>query len=155
GVPLEEYVDAFTFTRFEPNGMVQGHDRIRMATSVLDYIFRDLAIAYMKRDDLGQVKPEDLDATATQTWRRNGHSDGNGPTAELVKAGKAAVKEAKAAAAALGEAPKAEKKAPSGARLARMKGYEGDPCPVCGHLTLVRNGTCLKCETCGSTTGCS
>jgi ribonucleoside-diphosphate reductase alpha chain len=61
GVPLEEYVDAFTFTRFEPNGMVQGHDFIKMATSVLDYIFRDLAIAYMDRHELGQVKPEDLE----------------------------------------------------------------------------------------------
>ena len=66
GVPLEEYVDAFTFTRFEPNGMVQGHDYIKMATSVLDYIFRDLAIAYLERHELGQVKPEDLDSTSAQ-----------------------------------------------------------------------------------------
>ena len=64
GVPLEEYVDAFTFTRFEPNGMVQGHDYIKMSTSVLDYIFRDLAIAYLERHELGQVKPEDLEATS-------------------------------------------------------------------------------------------
>ncbi len=134
GVPLEEYVDAFTFTRFEPNGMVQGHEYIKMTTSVLDYVFRDLAIAYLNRYDLGQVKPEDLVATATQ----------NGASARGGKSGASAQ-----------EPAKAPKKTVEGVRQARIKGYEGDPCPVCGHLTLVRNGTCLKCETCGSTTGCS
>jgi ribonucleoside-diphosphate reductase alpha chain len=123
GVPLEEYVDAFTFSRFEPNGMVQGHDYVKMSTSVLDFIFRDLAISYLKRYDLGQVKPEDLDATATQA---NKKQDG-----------------------------KHHERHDAPMRTAKLKGYEGDPCPVCGHLTLVRNGTCLKCETCGSTTGCS
>jgi ribonucleoside-diphosphate reductase alpha chain len=67
GVPLDEYVDAFTFSRFEPNGIVQGHDYVKMATSVIDYVFRDLAISYLKRSDLGQVKPEDLVATATKS----------------------------------------------------------------------------------------
>ncbi len=69
GVPLEEYVDAFTFTRFEPNGMVSGHDHIKMTTSVLDFIFRDLALAYLGRTDLVQVKPDDLIATS---MNRNG-----------------------------------------------------------------------------------
>jgi ribonucleoside-diphosphate reductase alpha chain len=121
---LEEYVDAFTFSRFEPNGMVQGHEFVKMSTSVLDFIFRDLAISYLKRHDLGQVKPEDLDATATQPSRKK-------------------------------DAGQKSARVSEGHRTARLKGYEGDPCPVCGHLTLVRNGTCLKCETCGSTTGCS
>jgi ribonucleoside-diphosphate reductase alpha chain len=67
GVPLEEYVDAFTFSRFEPNGMVQGHDYVKMATSVIDYVFRDLAISYLKRTDLAQVKPEDLLSTGTKS----------------------------------------------------------------------------------------
>ena len=67
GVPLEEYVDAFVFTRFEPSGMVGGHDRIKMATSVIDYIFRELAITYLDRDDLAQVSLEDLRHDAVGT----------------------------------------------------------------------------------------
>jgi ribonucleoside-diphosphate reductase alpha chain len=119
GVPLEEYVDSFTFTRFEPNGVVTGHDNVKMATSVLDLVFRDLALTYLKRTDLVQVKPDDLISTST-------------------------VEDAPANGSAASEA-----------HLARMKGYEGDACPTCGHFTLVRNGTCMKCETCGATTGCS
>jgi ribonucleoside-diphosphate reductase alpha chain len=138
GVPLDEYVDAFTFSRFEPNGMVQGHEYIKMATSVLDYVFRDLAISYQDRFDLGQVKPEDLNATNTQNGKAKRETERK--TQET---------EERAAPAQLASKPKDDSK------KARMKGYEGDPCPVCGHLTLVRNGTCLKCETCGSTTGCS
>jgi ribonucleoside-diphosphate reductase alpha chain len=129
GVPLEEYVDAFTFTRFEPNGIVQGHDYVKMATSVLDYIFRDLAIAYLKRSDLGQVKPDDLLSTATQ-------EEAVPPSPEARRTSQRRQHRAKA-------------------EEATARGYEGDPCPVCGHFTLVRNGTCLKCETCGGTTGCS
>src|SRR6185295_1220424 len=60
GVPLEEFVDAFVFTRFEPNGLVQGHDKVKMVTSVIDYVFRDLAINYLDRKDLCQVVLDDL-----------------------------------------------------------------------------------------------
>ncbi|MGO8695944.1 MAG: adenosylcobalamin-dependent ribonucleoside-diphosphate reductase [Rectinemataceae bacterium] len=153
GVPLEEYVDAFTFTRFEPNGMVQGHDYIKMATSVLDYIFRDLAIAYMDRRDLGQVKPEDLESTSTQTARRR-NGDAGYRTAATI-AGSVGLSRAAASTDGPSAAAVKIKEERDSSRNARLKGYEGDPCPVCGHLTLVRNGTCLKCETCGSTTGCS
>ncbi|MFQ3620480.1 MAG: adenosylcobalamin-dependent ribonucleoside-diphosphate reductase [Spirochaetales bacterium] len=125
GVPLEEYVDAFTFTRFEPNGIVQGHESIKITTSVLDFIFRDLALTYLHRTDLAQVKPEDLRSTETTS------------TAETTKG--------------MGSPTDAI----SSLMQAKLKGYEGDPCPTCGHLTLVRNGSCLKCETCGATTGCS
>ncbi len=141
GVPLEEYVDAFTFTRFEPNGMVQGHDYVKMATSTLDFIFRDLAISYLGRHDLGQVKPEDLEAGNTDTRDKV-------PREMRPRKGSGKTPRANAAPSLL-SGPRET------ARTARQKGYEGDPCPVCGHLTLVRNGTCLKCETCGSTTGCS
>jgi ribonucleoside-diphosphate reductase alpha chain len=125
GVPLEEYVDAFTFTRFEPNGMVHGHDNIKMTTSVLDFIFRDLALAYQGRTDLAQVKPDDL--IATDPNRNNGHHpvENGEPTLD------------------------------NEVYVAKIKGYEGDACPVCGHFTLVRSGTCMRCDTCGSTTGCS
>jgi ribonucleoside-diphosphate reductase alpha chain len=168
GVPLEEYVDAFTFTRFEPNGMVQGHDYIKMSTSVLDYIFRDLAIAYLDRHELGQVKPEDLEATSAQSRGSLNGIAGHRTAATLKGAspGHRAPEAGEAARDPLGgengqadnareEAKARMKAAREGTRVARLKGYEGDPCPVCGHLTLVRNGTCLKCETCGSTTGCS
>jgi ribonucleoside-diphosphate reductase alpha chain len=150
GVPLEEYVDAFTFTRFEPNGMVQGHDYIKMSTSVLDYIFRDLAIAYLDRHELGQVKPEDLVSTSAQGSRTENGKAGHKTAATLNGAAPRA-----AAGPEDGGAAARFKAARDAGRTARLKGYEGDPCPVCGHLTLVRNGTCLKCETCGSTTGCS
>ncbi len=119
--------------------MVQGHEYIKMATSVLDYVFRDLAISYQERFDLGQIKPEDLNATNMQ----------NGKAKQETTARKAQETADRAAPAQQAARPKDD------AKKARMKGYEGDPCPVCGHLTLVRNGTCLKCETCGSTTGCS
>ncbi len=159
GVPLEEYVDAFTFTRFEPNGMVQGHDYIKMATSVLDYIFRDLAIAYLERHELGQVKPEDLVATSAQE-ERSPYGVAGHRTAATHAGSFPAHRQPEAGAAARIAGTDAEsaarfKAVREGSRVARLKGYEGDPCPVCGHLTLVRNGTCLKCETCGSTTGCS
>jgi ribonucleoside-diphosphate reductase alpha chain len=128
GVPLEEFVDAFTFSRFEPNGMVQGHDYVKLATSVIDFIFRDLGISYLGRHELGQVQAAELSSTSTK-----GEEDALSPPL--------------ASGAERGDGRKRVE--------ARAKGYEGDPCPACGHFTLVRNGTCLKCETCGSTTGCS
>jgi len=132
GVPLDEFVDAFTFTRFEPNGIVSAHDHIKMTTSVLDFIFRDLALSYLGRTDLVQVKPDDLAPTAMNKngsvkHEANGHSNGNGELVAL----------------------------DNEVHVAKMKGYEGDGCPVCGHFTLVRSGTCMRCDTCGSTTGCS
>ena len=169
GVPLEEYVDAFTFSRFEPNGIVQGHDYVKMATSVIDYIFRDLAISYLKRADLGQVKPEDLLATGTKSvFQGGGEGDRSNPVFDTtsglkssggtpsvavsqVSAGKGAAKNA-----LQGKAEEAASQAEASRIIqARIKGYEGDPCPSCGSFTLVRNGTCMKCDTCGGTTGCS
>jgi ribonucleoside-diphosphate reductase alpha chain len=129
GVPLEEYVDAFTFSRFEPNGIVKGHDYVKMATSVIDFIFRDLAISYLKRVDLGQVKPEDLLATGTKADNQAEERKEN-------------------------SAPQGWNNG-DGIFQARIKGYEGDSCPSCGSFTLIRNGTCMKCDTCGETTGCS
>jgi ribonucleoside-diphosphate reductase alpha chain len=147
GVPLDEYVDAFTFSKFEPNGVVRGHASVKMATSVIDYIFRDLAISYLHRTDLGQVKPEDLVATDAAT--------------ETTGAAMGAAAEEDAGREPLGKAPREgggpapERELAGAIAQARIKGYEGDPCPVCGSFTLVRNGTCMKCDTCGGTTGCS
>jgi ribonucleoside-diphosphate reductase alpha chain len=227
GVPLEEYVDAFTFTRFEPSGPVQGNDSIKYATSILDYVFRELAVSYLERFDLAHVDPsgEGFDAlgkgvgegrpspdaryvsrglTRSRTDRLKvmqggqgildrgeggrgesspspggGGSAGEtgrggvaskitaltsaGPRAEV--AGTTALKSEpepklsptevleqmnRADARAHARQAAAEKRAE-----ARAKGYEGEACGECGNFTLVRNGTCMKCDTCGSTTGCS
>jgi ribonucleoside-diphosphate reductase alpha chain len=180
GVPLEEFVETFTFTRFEPSGMVEGNDAIKMSTSVLDYIFRELAISYLDRHDLAHVGSSDLspdsvgrgagDTTrapepakaAMETVFKQSVSRGylrgslrvveGGIAAEAivasVHAGEAAVG-ATTAGAAVGSVVLERIKE------ARIKGYEGEPCNECGQLTLVRNGTCLKCDTCGATSGCS
>ncbi|ACF01827.1 vitamin B12-dependent ribonucleotide reductase [Rhodopseudomonas palustris] len=223
GVPLEEYVDAFTFTRFEPAGPVQGNDSIKYATSILDYVFRELAVSYMGRFDLAHVDPTETGfdaigkgvdegkvpdggviagpASATKylskgltrsrtdnlvvmrstpahpadTTPRNAPS-GAAPTVTALASsrvgdaleGATALKQevqtdlspteklealqwSKATTAATQPAPsKAERRAE-----AKAKGYEGEMCSECGNFTLVRNGTCMKCDTCGSTTGCS
>ena len=170
GVPLEEYIDAFTFTKFEPNGVVGGHDYIKMATSVLDYIFRDLAISYQERHDLGQIKPEDLVSTAMQADSQHKSAFENGRSSHPSKPVQSRApnpspattrKELPQQSLQPSQTPQSStgrsalSQAIKMVRSARQKGYEGDPCPACGNLTLVRNGTCLKCETCGSTTGCS
>ncbi|MDR2738532.1 MAG: adenosylcobalamin-dependent ribonucleoside-diphosphate reductase [Treponema sp.] len=148
GVPLEEYVDAFTFSRFEPNGMVQGHDYVKMATSVIDFIFRDLAISYLKRTDLGQIKPEDLLDNSPKNEAPEAKHPGAARHLHVKLTRKdGSPKTGKDTSAAEGDAARIAQ--------ARIKGYEGDPCPVCGFFTLVRNGTCMKCDTCGGTTGCS
>ena len=193
GVPLEEFVEAFTFTRFEPSGMVEGNDAIKMATSILDYIFRELAVSYLGRNDLAHVQPEDLlpDTVGKGAVAESALPDGGsradvaavvqrvastgymrskftvlqgGAHGQTVSQGNAAlavdVAEMDVAASLVAELQASTALAQPDARIeqiraARMKGYEGDSCGECGNFTLVRNGTCLKCDTCGSTSGCS
>jgi ribonucleoside-diphosphate reductase alpha chain len=165
GVPLEEFVDAFVFTRFEPNGMVKGNDHIKMSTSVIDYVFRELAITYLGRTDLSHVPDEDLRADAIGTKPGQGPVAAGEPVAAAPVAAPIPAPTARpipppvtaraAAPMSGGSGPVAELKALSASEMARLKGYEGDPCGDCGQFTMVRNGTCLKCITCGTTTGCS
>ncbi len=233
GVPLEEFVEAFTFTRFEPQGIVAGNDSIKMATSVLDYIFCEVAISYLGRNDLAHAQPEDMtpdtvgggsdegnlpdaeeavrrmaslgyvrnrfvvvnggapansNAGENRTGQVTSNSNGNGQargsgntpdtleTAEVERrevsagqnrAARGGVSTVGVAAAAAGDGGSIAAATVMAAvvqdvddklsqiRMAKMKGYEGDPCGECGNFTLVRNGTCLKCVTCGSTSGCS
>ena len=181
GVPLEEYVEAFTFTRFEPQGIVTGNDAIKMATSILDYTFRELAVSYLDRHDLGHVSKEDLDTSTTGTGeaqsellnkvtsrgfiRKQGlvvySNEGSAAVAEAPQATTAlapSVAPASVATAAVETAAVVSSAATSKStqvQQAKMQGYEGESCPECQNFTLVRNGTCLKCNTCGSTTGCS
>jgi ribonucleoside-diphosphate reductase alpha chain len=166
GVPLEEYVDAFQFTRFEPNGIVQGNPHIKMTTSIIDYIFRELAITYLGRFDLAQVEPEDLRGDALH--REPGDSADGADNQEARAAKAFATPRSEHLRPAAGESnPNGHtrpERAPAPARSAamlekirqaRLKGYEGDPCGECGQLTLVRSGACCKCDTCGATSGCS
>ena len=172
GVPLEEYVDAFTFTRFEPNGPVVGHENIKMATSILDYIFRELAVSYLGRYDLAQVQPsQQIDAMGPDP-EYTGEEEGDTTyrTVDAIRPVTAALpKPAPATAPAptpvMAGVASASAAAPmqrgtaqpiaERAREALAKGYCGDACGTCGQFTLVRNGTCLKCDSCGSTSGCS
>jgi len=163
GVPLEEYVDAFTFTRFEPSGPVEGNDAIKMATSILDYVFRELAVSYLGRHDLAHAEPE---AARFDTLGK-GEAEGRRAAEPAIE--EEALKTAMGFAStgytrgnlyvlSGGMAPQTPGGPSSDAERraeARIKGYEGDACSECGNFTLVRNGTCLKCNTCGTTTGCS
>lgn len=138
GVPLEEFIEAFVFTKFEPNGVVTGHDRIKMVTSVMDYVFRELAITYLDRQDLAHVNLEDL--IDEKPREREKEPTPKVPQEKL---------EEKEEPETVSQPNRQEME------MARMKGYEGEACPECGAWTMVRNGSCLKCDTCGATTGCS
>ena len=162
GVPLEEFCDAFLFTRFEPNGMVVGSDTVKFSTSLIDFVFRELAISYLGRYELAQVEPEQL---MQMTGGRKPESQGETYSSVASTGMTPLFPEMQAATVpvpgpslmhAHAHAAASPAKASSNAfQVAREKGYTGDPCPECGHLTLVRNGACLKCLTCGATTGCS
>jgi ribonucleoside-diphosphate reductase alpha chain len=170
--------------------MVQGNDSIKNATSILDYIFRELAVSYLDRTDLAHVKPEgasfdDLgrgeeegvsnlkelsenaatrslemlkQVSSTGYLRKrlpqelvvlNGGIDAEAALNTLVP------ETAKPAAMTSGAAVGAATMTMDERTKAKMQGYEGDPCGDCGNYTLVRNGTCMKCNTCGATSGCS
>lgn len=208
GVPLEEYVESFTFTRFEPSGVVQGNETIKMATSILDYIFRELAVSYLGRNDLAHAEPSDLLPSSMGRGDHEGRLDDDEDrrtdsgaesfenavarcasrgfmrsqftvinNEQREESGDMAVASAGGGAGGTGThrvvpVPVGLSAGPSAVsvsaevmeqadeeldrvREARMKGYEGDACGECGNFTLVRNGTCLKCNTCGGTSGCS
>ena len=208
GVPLEEYVDAFTFTRFEPAGLVQGNETIKNSTSILDYIFRELAVSYLERYDLAHVEPSDLvstglggaeDADAVPVVEADRYlsrgllrgalankvvvisNEGRATTTEGANVGgtvgalqdevntaftrtqsvsasieaNVAVERSSAVLQTAGATALAERPELDLIAEARVRGYEGEACSDCGNFTLVRNGTCLKCNTCGATTGCS
>jgi len=189
GVPLEEFVEAFTFTRFEPAGAVQGNTKIKNATSILDYIFRELAVSYLGRNDLAHVS-EDTDVNldlgrvseegaTSLDWEKanqamnlvrgvasSGYVRGHFPDnlVQLNSSLSRSMEETqgntnlhKTAFSSISNIKTNDEinKNISKIQEAKMKGYEGDPCTSCKNFTLVRNGTCLKCDTCGTTTGCS
>jgi ribonucleoside-diphosphate reductase alpha chain len=128
GVPLEEFVEAFTIMRFEPNGPVTGHDQIKMATSIMDYVMRDLAINYLNRQDLANIKMtgEDMRGDSVKPYIKTPPPREAAPPSMLDR---------------------------ELAEQARAKGYTGDPCPECLRFTLVQRGTCKTCVTCGANSG--
>ena len=158
GVPLEEFVDAFTFTKFEPSGMVNGSPHIKMTTSVIDFIFRELAVTYLGRDDLAHVpaeeiltrklRPSEQEKKDQEEAARNGQ--------DIEAKGQSQPEPETVADPTKTSGDKQTKGSyESDYERAKELGYTGDSCPECGSMTMVRNGTCQKCITCGSTTGCS
>jgi ribonucleoside-diphosphate reductase alpha chain len=139
GVPLETYVDQFTFTRFEPQGSVEGHDNIKLATSIVDYIFRVLGVEYLGRYELAHVQPAAPIQDPGET-KVEAHS---------LPPGSVAVARLEAAASA-------DEPHHSHALDAQLEEMMGDApvCDVCGHITI-RNGACYKCLNCGNSLGCS
>lgn len=151
GVPLEEFVEKFVFTRFEPAGMVE-HPNIKTTTSIIDFMFRSLAYEYLGRTDLVHVldKPE-VGNTGNEPW------DENTPTIGERKHELSNVKVMGAVQPVASEKPLAAKSVMGmDAVNAAAKSMQGDApaCNICGHIT-VRSGTCYKCLNCGNSLGCS
>jgi len=190
GVPLEEFVEAFIFTRFEPNGMVSGNDNIKMSTSIIDYVFRELAISYLGRNELSHINADELQASAvhtqnetepefdneqlvsertlsteeSQAFLEQEDNDFKEVDFALLKNSEPEPEQAHAdfssntdfAGESSSESWDAQKRSTSSlVQEARMKGYEGEACHTCQQFTMVRNGSCLKCASCGATSGCS
>ncbi len=178
GVPLEEFVEAFTFTRFEPQGIVTGNDTIKMSTSILDYIFRELAISYLDRNDLGHVDINNIDTSPTGVGVRGDETTHKVASRGFVRRELKIVSGGGADNVSVlqtknyldtyeneitnindenetNEVLIKQNSTISKEIEAKIKGFEGEACGECGNFTLVRNGTCMKCNTCGATSGCS
>ncbi|MBE2216791.1 MAG: vitamin B12-dependent ribonucleotide reductase [Ignavibacteria bacterium] len=194
GVPLEEFVDAFVYTRFEPNGIVIGNPNIKMTTSLIDYIFRELAVTYLGRNDLSHISQDTemrtspidsiskldnetdyedeeiyserfIDEPVNNNPPRVDHFLTNQPVKPVQNSTQGASVSSQqtisggplgiqmTGAATIKNVNLSEEK--DKIKQAKQKGYTGDICQSCGSLTMVRNGTCLKCITCGDTSGCS
>ncbi len=142
GMPLEELVDSFTFTRFEPAGAVQGHNAIKNSTSILDYVFRSIGYDYLGRKDFVHVKAVDEVA-------ENGTA---GKQKQSAQDKQSAVEPVMAVHHAQSEYSNTLK---SQIVQAKVQGYTGEQCENCGSMRVKQNGTCKVCEDCGMTTGCS
>ena len=145
GVPIDAFVKSFIFSKFEPSGMIEGGSgRVKMSSSIVDWVFRELAIEYAGRDDLAHVAEEDLDQFSISKPQISevGVVRSQGEKREVQMTLEASV-------APLGSLEARARQA------AKERGFTGDICDDCGGSQMVRNGTCLKCNECGATTGCS
>ena len=150
GVPLEEFVDTFTFQTFEPRGMVEGHENIKMSNSIIDYVFRALGLEYLDRTDIVQVPPKDKSVQETKPVVKT-------ETAPVVKTETAPVVKTETAPVVKTETVPVEQAENSVATVQEVLGdMMGDApaCNECGHITI-RNGSCYKCLNCGNSLGCS
>ena len=146
GVPLDEYVSKFTFARFEPSGMVEGHPNIKNSTSIIDYIFRLLGFEYLDRTDLVHIKPTKEEAQAKIDAKQNKVSDVPRSTVSVTPS---------PAAKPVAEVQPVATAATFSAQQPKATSGDALPCTNCGSLALIRNGTCHLCTNCGTTTGCS
>jgi ribonucleoside-diphosphate reductase alpha chain len=141
GVPLEEFVDAFVFTRFEPAGPVTGNDSVKSATSILDYIFRELGVSYLGRDDLANVDPDALNADGLGRGSGEAEGDTPQPASRFISRG-----------FSRGAAPDNLVFLPR-ARPAASAQDPADVCAACGDIAVVRKGAGFVCEACGTPAG--
>ena len=163
GVPLEEFIDAFVFTKFDPSGIVTGNEKIKMATSVIDYIFRELAVSYLGRYDLAHVEPTELKGKASKGIIKK-FVEPEFESEEIVSERLVELDKNDSYEYSLTSEEIVSTKSldvlPSNSITSKVKraiqaGYTGDICSECQSTMMVRNGTCLKCLSCGATTGCS
>ena len=143
GVPLEEFVDAFVFTRFEPAGAVTGNDTVRSATSILDYIFRELGVSYLDRQDLASGEDHALDVDGLG----RGGAEGHGPPAPMPAA------HFISKGFSRGAAPDNLLFLPNRSTGAMRPGGDRDICPACGDVALSYRGARRVCQTCGEAPG--
>ncbi len=148
GVPLHEFVDAFVFTKFEPAGPVTGNDSVKSATSILDYIFRELGVSYLGRDDLANADPSEFNADGLGAGKRLSDDEDEDLDIDPVPASRFISK-----GFSRGVAPDNLVFAPFGRRRVEGQdrpGAEGEMCPACGDLSLTRRGGLTVCDTCGA-----
>jgi ribonucleoside-diphosphate reductase alpha chain len=146
GVPLDEFVDAFVFTRFEPAGPVTGNDTVKSATSILDYIFRELGVSYLGRNDLSNVDPGELNADGLGRGKAEGVE---GATVEEL--GPQLASRFISRGFSRGAAPDNLVFLPTANRGSGPTNLEAaDVCAACGDVAVVRKGASLICETCGA-----
>jgi ribonucleoside-diphosphate reductase alpha chain len=151
GVPLEEFVEKFTYTRFEPSGPVTGHPNIKSATSIIDYVFRLLGYEYLQREDLVQIKPEKPEEKVEDEISDTTEDDFSDNTESN-----------ESSFYVYEEKPKQHKQKANpqnhehGSMSKHNENMMGDApsCSNCGHITI-RNGSCYKCLNCGESLGCS
>ena len=155
GVPLEEYVDAYLFTRFEPAGEVDGNDSITHATSILDYIFRELAVSYLEREDLAQTDADQRDPAGLGRGVAEEKLGAETDPASLISKGFSRGQLPDNVVMLGSRTPPfdggadAMPNSAGGAANAPAPSYHGEPCPECGHFTLVESGAELDCDACG------
>ncbi len=143
GVPLDEFVDAFIFTRFEPAGTVTGNDSIKSATSILDYIFRELGVSYLDRHELANAQPDPLNGNGLGTLEGDGEVPEAVPAARFISKG-----------FARGAAPDNLVVLPFGQKretlITAHTPSEAVACPACGDFSLQQRGAGWICDTCGA-----